>query len=501
MERILSIKFPDVLIKPNNIPWEMYRIPSQLLPISDRAKKRYIDCQQQNQLIIKKSFDNSKLNQFIPSVYQNNSERELVSSINQDLNSDDVNVQLEASKRIIFVLEKEQTILKKRLVPLAKKALNSYNVENQVKGAELIWYTPNKNKNRLKKKVVPLAKHAIKSDDIGVQLKGVEMIGWAPEDKKASLINLALNSKNVEVQIKGVEAIIFASEEEAFSLINKALKSKNVKVRVQGAKMIRCTTGKEVVILIDKALDDDDVKVQAEGSKMIQHVLKEDQISLEKKLILSIKQALSSNDINIQAKGIEMIECVSTKEEKDNLFLFALSKGLGNVLIESSLYKRNNLSDTYFERQNFEKFGSETTLIGGSLKGKTIIRHIEPKAFLAWQKTYEDYQTWKEAGFDYVPIEPIIKYNYNGKTKLVDVFSGVLDLNLAHWQKLSTWYGQELAKQSEKIENVLNSEKVNHGHIHDSNYVLCFYRHENGSVDFSKAPRLYLIDFDQATSY
>jgi hypothetical protein len=60
------------------------------------------------------------------------------------------------------------------------------------------------------------------------------------------------------------------------------------------------------------------------------------------------------------------------------------------------LYNIENNEASFFRRK-FKKTGSGTTLLGNDLKGKTIIRHIEPEAFLSWQKAYEDHTVWKNA--------------------------------------------------------------------------------------------------------
>ena len=174
-----------------------------------------------------------------------------------------------------------------------------------------------------------------------------------------------------------------------------------------------------------------------------------------------------------------------------------LEKDLGEELIKHSLYRNNNIDNKSFSRQEFAKTGSQTTLIGGELKDKTILRHIKPEAFLTWQKIYEDYASWKEFGFDYVPIEPIVSYSLNLKKEQVDVFSVVLDLNFDDWMYKTEMFYEELRKQRDRIKEVLYKLKVNHRHI-DGNFCLRFFRNEDSSIDFKKTPRLYLIDFDAA---
>jgi len=84
---------------------------------------------------------------------------------------------------------------------------------------------------------------------------------------------------------------------------------------------------------------------------------------------------------------------------------------------------------------------------------------------------------------------------------LVDVFSGVLDLSFRQWEKISTGlFVDELREQRGKIISVLKSQGITHGHTHDGNFVLRFFRDENGNPDINKTPRIYAIDFDMAVS-
>ena len=106
------------------------------------------------------------------------------------------------------------------------------------------------------------------------------------------------------------------------------------------------------------------------------------------------------------------------------------------MLIEPPLYSGIDLGQEHFQRKQFKKTGSETTLVGGNLKDKTIIRHITPEAFKSWQQAYENYQIWRDAGFDYVPIEPIQSFRFNNDG-LVDVYSGILDLSFAQWRHMT----------------------------------------------------------------
>ena len=89
---------------------------------------------------------------------------------------------------------------------------------------------------------------------------------------------------------------------------------------------------------------------------------------------------------------------------------------------------------------------------------------------------------WKENGFDYVPIEPIQSYNLN-KEGFVDVYSGILDLNLEQWEKITRKFSPDLGEQKKKLLSILESKKIEHGHVHhDRNFCLRFFEIKMGML-------------------
>ena len=138
-----------------------------------------------------------------------------------------------------------------------------------------------------------------------------------------------------------------------------------------------------------------------------------------------------------------------------------------------------------------------------TIKWNSLVRHFPPEQFLAWKILYENYALRKEYWFDYVPIEPIQAF-YQRLSWLVDVYVGILDCNLkTRLDELSNWSrNSKLRDDLKKIEDVFNAIGFSHGHTWGNpsahNCVLRFWRKEDGSVDFTKKPRIYVIDFDQA---
>lgn len=173
---------------------------------------------------------------------------------------------------------------------------------------------------------------------------------------------------------------------------------------------------------------------------------------------------------------------------------------LSEISIATPLY---NKAPKRFLRHPFEKDHSETTLLGERLEGKLIVRHIRLQAFLAWKAAFEAHETWKEQGFSYVPVEPIVDFRLSKDGNTVDVVTEVLDLNLYKWLSQTDLWAQELQAHRTAIIKVLESKSyltIHHGDCH-TNYANCclrFEKDENGNPDFSKCPKLYLIDFDRA---
>lgn len=214
-----------------------------------------------------------------------------------------------------------------------------------------------------------------------------------------------------------------------------------------------------------------------------------------------IRKALEDPDINVRLKGAEMIWHAPEGEQEELKKIFLTDKELVKRLVQPPLYNQNpEINGNEFFRRQFEKTGSETILLGDKLKGKLILRRIKPNAFLVWQRLYENYDLWQQNGFDYVPIEPIQSYRLN-KDGLVDVFSGVLDANL---EKVAPFLTTETIKhlyaRKDEIERIIENSGIKHGHPHGRNFCLRFFRDENGGIDMTKPPRIYLIDFDRAIS-
>ncbi|MFH1232874.1 MAG: hypothetical protein V1651_03380 [Patescibacteria group bacterium] len=418
---------------------EMYNISGQD-PINEHSYDRYKKNKEKEDEAIKKEI----LNSFDPYIIKDAPKIEQAKLIELGFEQDDVEVKRAAAKMIQYAPENERA-------ELIKLGLEQDDVKVKRAAAEIIWCAPEIEQAKL-------IELGFEQDDVEVKRAAAKMIQYAPENERAELIKLGLEQDDVEVKREAAEMIWCASENERAKLIELGLEQDDVEVKRVAAEMIWYAIKNERAKLIELGLEQDDVEVKRVAAKMIQYAIK-----------------------NERAKLIELIQ----------------KYNLENILVEPFFYK--NIKEKSFLRTPLEKTGSETTLVGGNLKGKVIIRHIKPKSFLVWQKIYENYTLWKENDFDYVPIEPIDSYHLN-KKGLVDVYSGVLDINYSQWKNISNQFQTDLEEDMEKIIAVLEKEKIIHGHIKGENFCLRFFRNKQGDVDLSKKPRIYLIDFDMASS-
>ncbi len=151
-------------------------------------------------------------------------------------------------------------------------------------------------------------------------------------------------------------------------------------------------------------------------------------------------------------------------------------------------------------RKDFKKNGSELTTLGKEFTDEVIIRHISTTAFSYWQRAYENWEIWKNLGFDYVPIEPILSFNISRKDKSkINVVAGVLGMTLDEYTRICPdSHKKELLETVDLVVKGLNQLKIQHGHAHRSNFCIYFEEDEDGQVNLEEVPKLYLIDFDMA---
>ncbi|MFA6565873.1 MAG: hypothetical protein WCT48_03960, partial [Candidatus Paceibacterota bacterium] len=412
------------------------------------------------------------------------------SLISAGFRTDDANVHKECSSTIDSLSEADGDSLRKQLLLLVKKGFESEIPEIQKEYASMIDYIAEDEKDPLREKVAAIIEQGFANGGEKDQKKYAEMIADAPEKMRASLIKLGFAGGNTEagaVCARMIKEVPDYDGNERSSLITVGFQNGNAETKKACAAMIVFAPLDKRSALIKMGLDGGGAQTGKECARMIKHAPDNEKASL-------IRYGMENGDTETGKECAWMLRYL--EGEKKELFELAKKK-LGDALVEPQLYKEGNVSDRKFSRRKFEKTGSETTLIGGELKGKTILQYMEPEKFLIWQELYENYELWKNAGFDYVPIQPIQSFKV-GKDDLIDVAGGVLDLSFENWKGMTEDFSAELNNDRDKILNILKSERVNYRDPHLGNFCLRFFRNENGHADFTKKPRIYLIDFDHA---
>ena len=254
---------------------------------------------------------------------------------------------------------------------------------------------------------------------------------------------------------------------------------------------------------IFEALQSDDLEIARAGARMLKYAEGSNEELFHLAMI-----AIQNLDDDVARAGVRFVGLktgdsswglkrkFNTRSDYHTRLLEAVqSRGLVDEYIKADdLYEQ--MDEEYkhkFGRHMFaSKQGFDMRVLTGELADKTIMRTLIPRNFLPWQRAFESYATWKEAGFDYVPIEPIqsFKLRHDG---MIDVYATVLDLDLYAWEDKVGTFMEELEQDKENIKETLEKIGVRHGDIPGmhKNFVVRVFRDENGKPDLTKKPKLY----------
>lgn len=448
---------------------KMYEISGQD-EVTKHSYTRYLKCKTNDLKILEQA---NKFNLFNKKNFNSIVETDRTNLIYHELTGNNLENQKDAVMMIRYIPEQERT-------SLLEKALSIKNIEVEKACALMSRYAP-------ENKVAYFIKKALLNQNLSVQKIGVLMIKHAPENERFTLVLWGLAKKDEEINNISMEMLRHVPEVDLIRVIMERLDTDDAE-KINKATGDNLEKTKEALVKI--GLINENMEVQMASSFLIKYIVESERADL-------IKDGLCSNNETVLKTCSQMIG-YAPQNDREKLFKTAQKK-LGNRLVEPTIYKTIKISKEHFSRTPFARTGTKATLIGGELKDKTILREIHPSAFMEWQRLYENHELWRKEGFDYIPIEPIQTFNLN-KNGLVNVYSGVLELNLKTYKNMTDNFVDELMRDKAKILNVLSHVKIDHGHPHDDNFCLRFFRDGNGNVDFNKKPRLYLIDFDQATS-
>jgi len=441
-------------------------------------------------------------------------------------NSDDKYAQYEAMEWIFYIPKEHWA----NLIRLALSKKNNYLLRCAI---DMIQYVPEVER-------VDLAREVLSQKEPHFRKEAVKMIRYVPEEEREGLVREALKEdEDIYVQINSIEMIDYLPEvikqefkKKAKELLITALSNVDAYVKECAAYNIRYADLGDITALINFAMT-----LHLHGNfqniviKSIQYAPIEDRSHI-------IKQIMDSDTVYDPATLIDMIHHVPIDERDplifqaykhpNNNFRFCAMKIFGDVLNKTqdkddkskneSTIDLNQLAQSTplyintkndFVRSEQAKTGSKTILLGKvpgfaekSLVNKVIRREFRPAQLIAWIKVYESHELWQKLGFDYVPIEPIIKLSSEKiSTKFTKkVFSRVIQgPSYDRWSMETTKFREEIEKQIERIKRGLSEMGIVHGHDHNANFVLYFDRDKDGKPDLNRCPRVYMIDFDRAS--
>jgi hypothetical protein len=464
-------------------------------------------------------------------------------TIEQDLAWQNPFTQNQAIRMIDYAPPETQMDLRRKAVKVLEENLMSGVDYIQVQAAELIDRVLSEDRARLRKKVTTLVKNHLSSESEIKQASASELINHAPLEDRLELVELFLKSAEPVVRSAALRTIDLAQlsdprfAETITTLVEKSLADPVSGVRRFAIKLIRylplerrASLVRELLrtSFVRKLLIDNDLAIRWDACAIIAYLPEQDQLQLFRECLASDNRVLRHTIMNFiehvpDIEHAQFIERYLTTDGTDDYqaAMSVIRPGELPLLLAHQPTALDRLKELTretplyihqpdkFDRAEFSKSGTRTTLLDEvpgqpekSFRDQVIIRHIDAVSYLSWRKAFEAAEFWKSKGFDYVPIEPIIKI------KLSEDWPGEVAVltRVIKGPSVETWsgnrgiYPKEIRKCAEKIVEGLKELGIEHGHLHDGNFVLLFERGGDGEPRLDRLPRLYAIDFDEAVS-
>lgn len=321
-------------------------------------------------------------------------------------------------------------------------------------------------------------------------------------------VRKALHASDDTTRRLGARMLKFVAQPEQLPLlIRDSLMSEDDIVRSEAIKAIRyIDTGvdraSDMLDAVEAVFNSGDVDMQLKAIAVARHIPFPEKERASEKSFQIIEHLLSSAVLEERIKGAQALYYLNHNKAPRLFEKVESDPTLLNALFYSRLFPEDSEFDPHAvfpRRVDFEKTGSQMTVLrGGSLERKMIIRHMRSSAFVSWKKAFEAREVWLERGFDYVPVEPIQSFLVR-KEHTIDAFAAVLDIDLKHWLVLSGGrFKDELQEERQRIIEQLQEMGIRHGDVHEGNFFLQFSRTEDGRMNTSAKPNVYVGDFDKA---
>jgi len=231
------------------------------------------------------------------------------------------------------------------------------------------------------------------------------------------LLEGRLNDNSAEVRRAAIFALDVLNSKRSIPLINKKLADPDALVRFQTVFCLRDLKAKKSIPLIEGKLDDPNKRVRIQALIAIGELGSKQSVPLVERKLTDVPEVRSEAvsvlmELNSK-RSVPLIEpLLRDPNPKVHSATVSALAALSDKPEHHRLY--SNQPEAFFEKDRrrfaeFQKTHSQIQLIGGNLAGKAIVRFISESSFLGWKKAFEAESAWKEAGFDYVPIEPILR--------------------------------------------------------------------------------------------
>lgn len=403
----------------------------------------------------------------------------------------------------------------------------------------------------LHEKAVDVVRKSFESQEARIRERAIDYLDFIPIDERATYIERLLEDEKDGLRLQAVKAIDFAPKneqpklrKEAVKIIENGLKSSDLFLCQIALSLIFEAPLEERKRLIEVAFQSHFFDLIRTATKLIDMMPENEQTGLRDSLVSYIERS-NSNSVRKVRLIVDLI-AFTPQSEQERLYTAliqvveqwfndgsefstqsavsvisrlpfekikyllekhsAIFDKLSKFAVQTQLYSKKE--EKRFFHRKFEKTGSGTTLLdlvpgkaADTLKERLIVRHISLVAYMTWKKAYDSSETWKAEGFDYVPIEPIVKV-VSVDNERVDVFTKVLrGPSVLTWRVAGGIYIDHIDVQIGKITKVLSDLGISHGHPHNGNFIVYFDRDEQGKADLTKPPRVYMIDFDASVSF
>ncbi|PID30921.1 hypothetical protein CR973_00650 [Candidatus Saccharibacteria bacterium] len=208
----------------------------------------------------------------------------------------------------------------------------------------------------------------------------------------------------------------------------------------------------------------------------------------------------SGLDIGARRTAASYICDIEEKAIKEKLY--EIHREHPTVKPEKDLTK-NPLYDIAKEKGVVEITKDGLKICASPREQETSIRRTPLRSAAVWRWAYGSWPAWREAGFNYVPIEPflgVMPINNPDTTAEPEVAVATTNLRGLPYSYASYYFREfasELNAMKETIFDTLSTLGVNPFNLHDGTFVVVPFVKEGGEVDYSRCPRIYATCFDR----